>query len=326
MTLKIGIPRTLLFFYYYPFCKTFFEYLELEVVLSDKTNKKIVNDGLNKSVNDLCLPIKVLYGHIENLKEKKVDYILMPYILTTDGKSYLCPKLIGSPDIIKATFDDISLITPDIDMGNPYSSLYYSSKELIKILGLKSIKLYHAYKEAIKTQTKFDKLIAKGYLFEEAIKILFFNKKIKQTKHKKTIAIVAHPYILHDEFINGKIIEELKNNKINIVNSDMLREEDIEKNLKIIPKIPHWKLGNRVLGSSIYFSKKKNIDGIIYLMPFGCSSDSIIKEYMQNLIKKNKPFMTITLDEHSGHSGVITRIEAFLDIIKNENSMLSNWE
>jgi predicted nucleotide-binding protein (sugar kinase/HSP70/actin superfamily) len=316
MSLKIGIPRTLMFYYYYPFCRVFLEELGVEVILSDKTDKKILNYGLNKSINDLCLPIKVLYGHIKNLKDKGVDYILMPYILTTDGKSYLCPKLIASPDIIKASFPKTNLLTSDIDMFNPYSSLFSSLKELVKVLGLKPISIYFAYKKAISYQKKYDKLISKGYFFEEAIYNIFRKNNKKLEKHKTNIALIGHPYILHDDFINGKIVENLRKEKINIFHSDMLSEEDIENNLKSIGKFPHWKLGNRVAGSAIYYLNKKNIDGIIYLMPFGCSSDSIIKEYIQNIIKEKKPFMTITLDEHSGYAGIITRIEAFIDIIK----------
>ena len=43
---KIGIPFTMLTYEFYPFWDAFFTELGLEVVLSDKTNRKIINDGL----------------------------------------------------------------------------------------------------------------------------------------------------------------------------------------------------------------------------------------------------------------------------------------
>jgi predicted nucleotide-binding protein (sugar kinase/HSP70/actin superfamily) len=72
-----------------------------------------------------------------------------------------------------------------------------------------------------------------------------------------------------------------------------------------------------VLASAIYYSKKREVDGIIYLTPFSCSSDSLVTEYMLEH-KKDKPFMTVTVDEHSGDAGLITRIEAFIDMIERK--------
>jgi predicted nucleotide-binding protein (sugar kinase/HSP70/actin superfamily) len=320
--IKIGIPRALFFYYYYPFCKTFFEEIGLKVILSDKTNNEILSSGLKESINELCLPIKVLFGHINNLKDK-VDYIFLPYILTTDGKSFLCPKLIASPDIIKANIPNINIINVDVDMRNLYGSLYSSFKELVLTLGFNfnPIKLYFAYKKAIEYQKKFDSLISIGYLFDDAIDIVYNSKKIKKIKNDNiSIAIIAHPYLLHDLYLIGNIPKKLESLNIRIYHSDMLSEKIINKELKNLDKIPHWTLGNRIIGSALHFSKIKKILGIIYLTPFGCSSDSIIKEYMIGLINNQKPLMTITFDEHSADAGTITRLEAFIDMIKRKKN------
>ena len=56
---KIGIPRALLYHNYYPGWKKFFNKLGMKVVLSPATNKKILNQGTKKAVDDLCLPFKI---------------------------------------------------------------------------------------------------------------------------------------------------------------------------------------------------------------------------------------------------------------------------
>ena len=45
MKIKVGIPRSLLYYYYKDLWKSFFEYLNIEVVESNVSNKKILEDG-----------------------------------------------------------------------------------------------------------------------------------------------------------------------------------------------------------------------------------------------------------------------------------------
>ena len=77
--IKIGIPRSLYFYYYGNFWKLFLEKLGFEIVLSPKTNKEIMNLGLKYSYDEMCLSLKNYIGHVAYLKGK-CDYILIPRI------------------------------------------------------------------------------------------------------------------------------------------------------------------------------------------------------------------------------------------------------
>jgi predicted nucleotide-binding protein (sugar kinase/HSP70/actin superfamily) len=57
---------------------------------------------------------------------------------------------------------------------------------------------------------------------------------------------------------------------------------------------------------------------VIGVVPFGCGPDSAMTEVLYLYTKRNKsaPFMILTLDEHSGEAGMITRLEAFIDMIR----------
>ena len=92
--MKIGIPRALLFYYYYPFWKALFENLGCEVIASDETNARIVSDGSQASVPEICVPIKIFNGHVLNLLEKDVDRIFVPQFHKA-GSEWYCPKFIG---------------------------------------------------------------------------------------------------------------------------------------------------------------------------------------------------------------------------------------
>ena len=59
MPVKVGIPRVLLYYYYYPLWKTFFEGLGAQVILSSPSTKGILTDGLRFAVDEICLPVKL---------------------------------------------------------------------------------------------------------------------------------------------------------------------------------------------------------------------------------------------------------------------------
>ena len=96
MRVKIGIPRSLFYYRFAPFWESFFSSLGAEIVVSDPTNKRILDDGVISCVDEACLPIKLSYGHIINLKDR-VDYILVP------GSKHL-EKRIYMPGIRRAGY------------------------------------------------------------------------------------------------------------------------------------------------------------------------------------------------------------------------------
>ncbi len=63
----------------------------------------------------------------------------------------------------------------------------------------------------------------------------------------------------------------------------------------------------------------EGIDGILYLKPIMCSPC----DNVAYIIKKNntfgKPLLEITYDEHSGTNGIVTRLEAFMNILEELN-------
>jgi len=319
---KIGIPKTLFYYSYYPLCYKFFTDLDCEVVVSEKTNKATIEAGVNTSSNELCIPLKVLYGHVLYLKDR-VDYIFLPYVISSSKGTYYCPKIIGSPDIIKANIPDLNLLSFDVDMDNFYSSIFSSLVEVATKLSLNPVKIYTAFKDSVAYQKRFNKYITQGLLFDEALALIDSKDGKKQALNiirseqnkSVTIAVIGHTYIINDAYISFNLIKKLKERNIRVLTSDKLTESEINDNIKNIVT-PHWSLGSRVLGSSIYYSKDKKVDGIIYVTPFGCSSDALIKEYMDANIHNKKPVLTLTVDEHSSDAGMITRIEAFLDMIE----------
>src|SRR5665647_2305774 len=105
--MRVGIPRGLFYYYYYPLWKTFFQDLGAEVVTSAWTNRQTVEKGIESAVDENCFPIKVYYGHVRELCHQELDYIFIPRLVSVEPRSYICPKFMGLPDMIKAVLPEL---------------------------------------------------------------------------------------------------------------------------------------------------------------------------------------------------------------------------
>jgi predicted nucleotide-binding protein (sugar kinase/HSP70/actin superfamily) len=96
---------------------------------------------------------------------------------------------------------------------------------------------------------------------------------------------------------------------------EMIDGRMVEEQAATMPKRVFWTLGRKIVGSALYMKEHPSIDGIIYLACFGCGPDSLIGEIVERKLG-NKPWMMLTMDEHTGEAGLITRLEAFCDMLR----------
>ena len=116
MTARVGVPRSLAYYAFYPQWKTYLEELGTEVVLSPPTTKDIIDQGIKYTVTDACIPIKVFHGHVAALIGQ-VDYILIPDWSASMAMLPFVPNSLGSPILIKASIQGIPpSLTPRLDI------------------------------------------------------------------------------------------------------------------------------------------------------------------------------------------------------------------
>lgn len=295
--IKIGIPRGLLYYKYKDLWKTFFEELGCEIVVSPETTKKILEDGINYSIDESCLSSKVYMGHVNALKDK-ADYVFVPRIANFGGEEVTCTKFHGLYDIVKNTFDDIKLLDYNLDVKNRETEL----NSFIK-LGLKftknPLKAYKAYEKAKMVQSytrKREEIIQEEQLKEDRLKIL----------------IVSHPYNTYDEFIGQPIVKYLKKLDVVPIYADLADDKCTKAASKILSTSLYWTYNMELIGSIEHYKGK--VDGIIFLVAFPCGPDSLVTDICQRKIN-DIPVITIVLDELQGEAGLRTRLESFVDII-----------
>ena len=73
------------------------------------------------------------------------------------------------------------------------------------------------------------------------------------------------------------------------------------------------------------FAARNGIDGIIHIMPFTCMPEIVAQNILPTVSKKeNIPVLELVLDEQTGKTGNITRIEAFADLVKRKKMRKQN--
>jgi len=294
---KIGIPRAFLYYRHYILWKNFFERLNCHIVLSPETNKEILDIGTQYSIDESCLSAKIYLGHVAYLTDK-CDYLLVPRIDNYGKEEKVCVKFNALYDIVKNNFPEMNILTYNIDKRK----LKTETIGFIK-MGLK------INKNIFKVITSY--IIAKIKEHQqENINYITQNRKLNNNKIK--VLIVSHPYNIYDKYLSDNIVNYLKNNYIKIIYADKLQKKISKEYSKDLSNTLYWTYSKELIGSINYY--KEIYDGIIFLTTFPCGVDSLVNELV--LRKINKPTLNIILDSQTSEIGLETRLESFVDIIK----------
>jgi len=319
--MKIGIPRALGYYMYYPFWHGFFSELGIDIVLSGHTTKKMVSNGSSLVVSETCLPVKVYAGHVLNLLDKGVDIIYSPSIQSIAPKVYNCSKLRGLPDLIRNVVKrNFLLIEPTLDKSEPRQGLYEYLYESVLPLGITDKKrIKQASKAGWKCMNDYLLMTRAGVDAKTAMKNAI-NGKIEivkdETNYAISAAVISHPYNLYDEQVSMKVFDKLKKLGVKSYSAENITQENMENGIKTLNTNLYWANEYEMTGAAGHFLTDSKIDGLITITAFGCGPDSLMVERITRYAKRlNKPLINLTIDEHTGEAGFITRLEAFTDML-----------
>jgi len=324
MGIRVGIPRGLLYYYYYPLWEKFFRSLGVELVLSNRTSRPVFDRGVVLASDETCLPVKVFYGHVESLRDQQVDYIFLPRMVSMEKGTYLCPKLLGFPEVVTALMPDLPpVLTANFNLRKSEKDLEAAMVDLGKQLKFSAGAVRKAISRAREAQAEFERLLQSGQEFELAVKGR--GRNLAGQAQKLKIGFLGHAYLLYDTFTSVDIIAKLHKMGVQVVTPEGVDPRDIETELISLPKQVFWSHSKRILGAGYKMGSSPQIDGVIHLTCFGCGPDSMVGDMVERSCRRTgKPFMMLTLDEHTGEAGVVTRLEAFIDMLKRRDEVEDN--
>lgn len=131
---------------------------------------------------------------------------------------------------------------------------------------------------------------------------------------KKKILLAGHPYILYDEYLGKEITDFLEENNIEIIYSDCLPHKLIDQECVSLSTDINWTHSKEIVAAINYY--KDLVNGIIILTNFPCGPDSLSNELIYHKIKQ-VPVITIMFDDLNNNTGILTRLESFVDILNN---------
>ena len=322
--IKVGIPRALLYYQYYPMWRTFFEELGAELVVSPPTTQAMLSSGSSRVVADTCLPVKIFLGHVLSLVGK-CDFIFIPAIRSVKSKVYNCSKFLGLPDMTKAVIPESPpILDIDIDINKGKRDLYQAIYQLGRYFTWNPFRVRQASIAAWQAHLNYRQLMSRyGLTPPQAIERMQTSPKVEPEIHSScpastqtTIAVIGHPYLLYEEHVNHRLIYRLEQAHNRVLTPEMLTAEELESATASLAGKAHWTYDDEVVGAGRHYLES-GVDGVIGVMTFGCGPDSLMMDMVRRWASKLKitPFMSLTLEEHTAEGGIITRLEAFLDMI-----------
>ena len=130
--------------------------------------------------------------------------------------------------------------------------------------------------------------------------------------HDPLIVVMGRPYNLYDERLNLRLGQNLAKIGVTALPMDFIDVQDVD--LTDFPQM-YWGLGAQILRTATFVKAHSNYFGL-YVTNFSCGPDSFI-EHFYKYIMDDKPYLILELDEHSAVAGVMTRLEAFKNVVAN---------
>ncbi len=310
----IGIPRVLNMYEDYPFWFTFLTNLGFRVVLSEKSNRKTYEKGMESMPSEsVCFPAKLSHGHIVGLIKsgiKTIFYPCMPYSRKEYEKAdnhYNCPIVISYSEVLKNNVEELK----DVKFLNPF--LPFDPKTLAEtILNLPEFKEYNFTKKELleaakKAEAEYQKckedIRAKGM---EALD--YMNKN-----NVKGIVLAGRPYHVDPE-VNHGIDTLITSLGLCVLTEDSIcNQTEVKRPIRVVDQ---WVFHARLYAAADFVGKHDNLE-LVQLNSFGCGVDAVTTDQVEEILNSyDKMYTLIKIDEINNLGAVRIRIRSLLASMK----------
>jgi predicted nucleotide-binding protein (sugar kinase/HSP70/actin superfamily) len=307
--MRIGLPRALSYYEYGPLWRTFFEALGADVIVSGPTTRATIQIATSRATADLCFPVRVYVGHLLGLADQ-VDLLFVPSLRRPMPAATHCAKIVGLPDLARAVLPDPSkLLEVDLDLDKGRLALAQAVWAAGRPLTWNPIQIARAAEAAWETYQESHKPQASGRVSLPGT----------EPATGLTLGVVGHPYLLRDTYVNQNLLKRLERLGVRLLTPQALPPGAASRSVQIHSGEMYWAYAPSLLGAGLCFLEMEAVDGLVAVIAFGCAPDSGIAPMLGQVARRAAlPMLTLTLDEHSGEAGLVTRLEAFVDMLERK--------
>jgi predicted CoA-substrate-specific enzyme activase len=309
----IGIPRVLYVNDFLPFWQTFFSGLGFRVLLSERTNRPLINRSLEATAAETCFPAKVGLGHVLDLLDKKVDLLFLPSFIRFPvaheqaKNAQACPYAQAFPYVAKASirFGDTRTIEPVLFMHDK-RRFSESMQAIGKAIGKGRTEIVRAERLGWEAQKRFQHDVERrGREILSSLK-----------PGEKALVLIGRNYNTCDTGLNLNLPSKIRELGVQAIPMDFLPLHDADLSGQ---ENMYWRSGQKIMAAGRVMKEHPGLSPV-YLTNFGCGPDSFITHFFREEMA-GRPYLQLEIDEHSADAGAITRIEAFLDSLQNVNNV-----
>jgi predicted CoA-substrate-specific enzyme activase len=309
----VGINRSFLTNTYFPLYSSFFNRLGFNVVLPDTP----LPEGMAQKGTAFCYPAELAHGFFSELLQKKPDYLFLPHIRSMqvekgNSVSTICPISQGEPYYLASTFKDgneyrrlkerDSILQPVLDFSLGYDAVQPVMVDMARSLGCRKRDAKQAFQAAVERQEEVFKTARdKGRRFLSSL---------EETADRYGIVVFGRAYNAFVPEANMGIPQKFASRGVGAVPLTFLPLAD-----EAVADHMYWASGQTILKGASFVARHPQLFGC-YITNFSCGPDSFLLGYFRQMMG-SKPFLILELDSHVADAGLETRIEAFMDIIRN---------
>ena len=334
---EIGIPRVLNMYENYPFWHAFFTKLGFSIVLSDQTNGKTYEAGIESMPSEsVCYPAKLSHGHIMNLIAKDPDFIWMPCIRwerkEDEGATnhYNCPIVMSYPQALELNVDELGHGTKVefLDPFIPYDKKGELKRRLYELISeqrerdaeqgrgrvrgahITRAEVDEAVNAAWEADVEFhDAMHRKG---DEALRWI-------EEHHGHGIVLAGRPYH-NDPEINHAIPELVHSFGFAVLTEDSVAHKmRPERPIRVVDQ---WMYHSRLYRAARFVASRNDLD-LIQLFSFGCGLDALTTDQVQEILEASgKIYTMLKVDQVSNLGAARIRIRSLMAALKEQREEL----
>lgn len=334
---------------------TLFRQLGLEVIPPAMTTKETMVLGTQHAPEFACMPLKLMLGNFIQAIKQGADTIVMCGGCGPCRLGYYAQvqqellKDLGydiQMIVLEANIFELIPSIRQLAPGKSWQEIYRATKvawEKMKAIdevealshrlrprALQPQEVTTIYEQSLSMFANAHTVETISAAREHAIKNLS-NIPITNRKDILKVGIVGELFVALEPLVNQDLEKHLGNMGVEVkrtiyikdwVTSHLLWNRDARARRNAVaeaakPYLNHWVGGHglETIGRTIQLAQQ-GYDGIIQVFPFTCMPEIVAKSILSQVSRDYEiPVMTLVLDEHAGEAGMLTRMEAFIDLI-----------
>lgn len=303
----IGIPQVGALEGHIPWLATFVTELGLSVQLLQSKTTSLANGEQLCNSFDSCGPAKIAHA----VCDADVEVLFFPKLFfISDTRGYggqTCVTEQAMPEMIEQSLRsrgrNVSVVRPQLSFaaGLDGPELIQSMEAVAGALGVDPAKIAGAVSAAARAQLNY----------EERLEQIGRDALAYARQHKiPTVLVSGHLHVICDRAINANIPMLLRQNGAMAIPVDCF---PIDPATPAVEKV-YWGDDNRALRGAICARELGDVFPLM-LASFGCGPSSFTEQIFQALMQGH-PHTILESDGHGGAAGYVTRIQAFLQSVR----------